>query len=288
MPSGAEERRVAGGIHMQCERRTGDRRAKRLQVRDHHLCPGPGIGDREGAGLPRVRHVDDRVARRRGQQGVAAACRAAVLVPHREGTIHRLQRIDQSGTLLIGRRAEIGCRAHDDLLDPRRRGIGVAVRAAVGLDHQRGLARRQRCRLAGATEMLDRRWRISQVCTPGVEARIGGAERPSRVTGRYHIHRARTSLRETARAEGRDIVVEIAAASQHDRTVAGLRVEAELGTGTDADHRRVGGGRSEGPCRPRVAAAGHHRYPGLHRRIVGERRGVVGIVRQGVAAERLV
>ena len=39
-----------------------------------------------------------------------------------------------------GRRAEVGRCAHDDLLDEGGRGVCTAVRAAIGLDDERGFA----------------------------------------------------------------------------------------------------------------------------------------------------
>ena len=62
----------------------------------------------------------------------------------RQRRMDRGECVDQSRSLLGGRRAEIGRRAHDDALDRGGCRIGAAVSAPIGLDHQGRLAGGQR------------------------------------------------------------------------------------------------------------------------------------------------
>ena len=62
---------------------------------------------------------------------------SGVAAVDRLGELHRLQRVNESGALAIGGGAEIGGRAHDDLLDQCGRREVAAVGVLVGLDHER-------------------------------------------------------------------------------------------------------------------------------------------------------
>ena len=152
---GVDERAVAARIEVQIERRAREWRTERLQRGRDLAGRRPRVRDLDGLRLMGVGLADDADAARVGQQRIAAILWPAVAVVDGQGEIDRRQRIDESRALFAGGRAQVGGGTHDDLPDHRRRWVAAAVRAAIGLNDQCGLARRQRRRLAGAAEILN-------------------------------------------------------------------------------------------------------------------------------------
>ena len=206
------------------------------------------------------------------------------------GRLHRLVGIDQPGALLFGGRPDVVGGADDDLLDDRGRGARAAVTLAVGLDHQRRLAGRQRRRLAGAAECQHRR-RIARIVEAvHVHRGVRRAQSPVELARCDRVDRAPILL-EAARTERADVVVEIALdAGELCPAVAILEVDPVGGARAHRQDLRVGRRRSDRARDARVAARDDDGRAGSHRVVVGllehvEARRVVGVV---VAAERLV
>src|SRR4029077_9597819 len=181
-----------------------------------------------------------------------------------------------------------GCRAHDDLLYQRGRGIFAAMGAPVRLDDERSLTSCQWRGFAGPAECLDRRWGVDEADAACVKRRVRGTICPTEVARCDYVHGARGDLGKAARTEGRNIVVEVSSITERKSSVCVLGVQAELRASADRDHVRVGGGRAESAYCARVPSADNDGYAGVYRFGIGERYWVVRIVGKKVAAERLV
>ena len=142
---------------------------------------------------------------------------------------HRRVDVEQTGALLVGRRADVGGRAGQDLLDQRRRRLGATVRVGVGLDDVGRRAGHERAGLAGAAERLgDGVLRAVAACRAagGLAAVARGHEVDHPVVGRG-----------AARGQRGDVVVDPAGVA------VGLRVQPQRVRAADGDHQRVGGRR---------------------------------------------
>ena len=205
--------------------------------------------------------------------------------------LHGRQRVQQAGALLIRRVAEVGRGAGQQLLDQGRRRPGAAVGVLVRLDDERGRARGQRRRLAGAAEVLDRRRACRRrSCTPRT-GRGPGCTAPSRG------HRARPGpARPPAWVMPPELRPEMLLSRSRCRSRTGapdwspgLQVRAEgRGRGHADDPAWAAGRGADGAGGPGVAGAGDHGDAGGDRGVVGQRDRVVAGVRERVAAERLV
>ena len=192
----------------------------------------------------RLARVHRRVQARLAHQQRVALRAAAV---DGLGELHGLERVDQPGALVVGRRAQVGGRADDDLLDERRRRQVAVVRLGVGLMHQRGGGRRS---------PAPTRW-----CRPA--AQIGGGLEPwsmsaqpkNFVVSLLHSDQPRSPGATTSTVCGlnslmpselsaRDVVVLPAAGRQLRAVPGGLAVDAVGGGPADRDHAGRGGRRS--------------------------------------------